>query len=155
MFLFSSSPSESPLLRGNGHLRNGSSKDKSEADAIATESPLEKRRSTKANDLPRFANGQSRQITRSVSAFDAAVRRTQMRLKNAVFLRTNSTANTASVQQQRQGTALQANWSAATADVEATVPQPPPPPPSTSMGADMKLAPILFGVVIVFVLCNR
>ncbi len=93
------------------------------------------------------ANGQMRHIQRSVSAFEPTLKRT-LRIKDAHILRSNSTtvataATTAATAASSSNViALTSQWQQGVAGGAGAA------------AADIKLAPILFGVVIVFILCN-
>ena len=164
-----SSPSQSPLLGGeaqNGHAHQIESKSKKKKDKKRKKKPPKENGNNNSSsnnsnnseavalkkgiltlhtddsggqprNSPRLVNGQARPITRSVSAFEPVVRR----VKNLQFSRSNSSAVTASTSTSAAG--------------QGQGQAPAAAPPMGPMSADMKLAPILFGVVIVFVLCNR
>jgi hypothetical protein len=86
----------------------------------------------------RVVNGHLRQIQRSVSAFEPTIKRT-LRLKDPHILRSNSTTAAATT----GGSSIQPSGSVMALSTW-----------NNPANADVKLAPILFGVVIVFVCCN-
>ena len=156
------------ILSEEGHVNNSnnsasSSRGQDDAIAKAPESP-------KCNNVSngkdrkeingiirggRFVNGQFRHIQRSISAFDERTRHFRSKdflPKNfrskacqSAILRSNSTSATATTTVVMHPNSWRTSAGPASGTQVST---------GLAGGADIKLAPILFGVVIVFVLCN-